>query len=133
MASQSELEQARQEMKRRYKQFQNAADDLVRLFKIILEAPKYETLWPNVNRWIEWVNIARKMVDYAKINGTEIPNETILLNYIAIPVNITTTTGLDPEVFDKINGKVSEIQTMVNEIIMLFIELRQEENEGETE
>ncbi len=120
MKGQITIEQGKQEIEKQYKQIQKNADDLDRWFKEILQAPKYKDLWPDIKQWMDWVDIARKMADKARTTGEAEPNKDAIQKFLGISNQIKNTLELEPGTHDKINGKVSGIMTMINEILITF-------------
>jgi len=120
MKGQITIEQGKQEIEKQYKQIQKDADDLDRWFKEILQAPKYKDLWPDIKQWMDWVDIARNMADKARTTGEVEPNKDAIQKFLGISNQIKNTLELEPGTHDKINGKVSGIETMINEILITF-------------
>ncbi|NHQ59836.1 hypothetical protein G9409_04410 [Chlorobium sp. BLA1] len=123
----------KKDINRLYKLILDDAKELDKVFSKILNTSKYERLSPNVKQWIEWVGIARKMAKSACTTGVGIPDENTAIKYYAIQNNINNITGLHPATHEKICGLVSQISSLINEIIFLYKQNGRQESDDEVQ
>jgi len=123
----------KKDINRLYKLILADAKELDKVFSKILNEQKYEELWPEVEQWIEWVGIARKMAKFACTTGVGIPDENTAIKYIAIQNNINNITGLHSATHEKICGLVSQISSLINEIMLLYNQKEGQESDDEVQ